>query len=72
MLKDRVLRGLHVAIVDEVDSILVDESRTPLIISGGAKKNSKTYIYKARCLCETLKKATIMKIDEKNTSDHAE
>lgn len=36
--KDRVLRGLHVAIVDEVDSILVDESRTPLIISGGAKK----------------------------------
>ena len=42
--KDRVLRGLHVAIVDEVDSILVDESRTPLIISGGAKKTANLYL----------------------------
>lgn len=41
---DRVLRGLHVAIVDEVDSILVDESRTPLIISGGAKKTANLYV----------------------------
>ena len=41
--KDRVLRGLNVAIVDEVDSILIDESRTPLIISGGAKKTANLY-----------------------------
>lgn len=34
----RVLRGLHVAFLDEADSILIDESRTPLIISGGKKK----------------------------------
>ena len=40
---DRVMRGLHVAIVDEVDSILIDESRTPLIISGGAKKTANLY-----------------------------
>ena len=32
--KDRVMRGLHMAIIDEVDSVLIDESRTPLIISG--------------------------------------
>lgn len=43
-IEDRVLRGLHVAIVDEVDSILVDESRTPLIISGGAKKTANLYM----------------------------
>jgi preprotein translocase subunit SecA len=35
--KDRVLRDLEYALVDEVDSILIDESRTPLIISGGQK-----------------------------------
>ena len=42
--KDRVLRGLNVAFVDEVDSVLVDESRTPLIISGGKKKTANLYI----------------------------
>lgn len=40
---DRVMRGLNTAIVDEVDSILVDESRTPLIISGGTKKTANLY-----------------------------
>lgn len=40
---DRVMRGLNTAIVDEVDSILVDESRTPLIISGGQKKTANLY-----------------------------
>ena len=35
--EDRVLRGLNMALVDEVDSILIDESRTPLIISGGKR-----------------------------------
>lgn len=42
--EDRVQRGLHVAIVDEVDSVLVDEARTPLIISGGSKDTANLYI----------------------------
>ena len=41
--KNRVLRPLNFALVDEVDSILVDESRTPLIISGGAREGTKFY-----------------------------
>jgi len=42
--EERVLRGLNMAIVDEVDSILIDESRTPLIISGGKKDVANLYI----------------------------
>ena len=42
--EDRVLRDLHFALVDEVDSILIDESRTPLIISGGERKTANLYI----------------------------
>ena len=42
--EDRVLRGLNFALVDEVDSILIDESRTPLIISGGEKKVANYYL----------------------------
>ena len=42
--EDRVLRGLNFALVDEVDSILIDESRTPLIISGGDKKAANLYL----------------------------
>ena len=38
------MRGLHMAIVDEVDSVLIDESRTPLIISGGKKNTANLYI----------------------------
>ncbi len=41
--KDRVQRGLVYGIVDEVDSILIDEARTPLIISGQAEENSDLY-----------------------------
>jgi len=41
--EDRVLRPLNMALVDEVDSILVDESRTPLIISGGQKQTAQLY-----------------------------
>jgi preprotein translocase subunit SecA len=41
--ENRVQRGHHYAIVDEVDSILVDEARTPLIISGAAKRSADTY-----------------------------
>ncbi len=41
--EDKVQRGLHYAIVDEVDSILIDEARTPLIISGPTNESSETY-----------------------------
>ena len=47
--KDLVQRGLHYAIVDEVDSVLIDEARTPLIISGQGTKS--TDLYKA---CDVL------------------
>jgi preprotein translocase subunit SecA len=42
--EDRFQRGLHYAIVDEVDSILIDEARTPLIISGPAEESPELYI----------------------------
>lgn len=61
--KDRVMRGLHVAIVDEVDSILIDESRTPLIISGGAKKTANLYL-QADAFAKRLK-SDGYEIDEK-------
>ncbi|NTW96482.1 MAG: preprotein translocase subunit SecA [Erysipelotrichaceae bacterium] len=41
---DRVLRPLNMALVDEVDSILIDESRTPLIISGGQRQTANLYL----------------------------
>jgi preprotein translocase subunit SecA len=43
-LRDRVQRGLNFAIVDEVDSILIDEARTPLIISGQAEDHTEMYV----------------------------
>ena len=43
-LRDRVARGLNYAIVDEVDSILIDEARTPLIISGQAEDHTEMYV----------------------------
>ncbi|HMM87392.1 preprotein translocase subunit SecA, partial [Azohydromonas sp.] len=42
--RDRVARGLNYAIVDEVDSILIDEARTPLIISGQAEDHTELYV----------------------------
>ena len=42
-MQGRVLRGLNFCIVDEADSILIDESRTPLIISGGARASASQY-----------------------------
>ena len=42
-LEERMLRGLGLAIVDEVDSILIDEARTPLIISGASEDSSELY-----------------------------
>ena len=49
-----VQRGLHFAIIDEVDSILIDEARTPLIISGRGQKSADTYIAANRFV-KTLK-----------------
>ena len=42
-MEELVQRDLHYAIVDEVDSILIDEARTPLIISGPAEKSTELY-----------------------------
>ncbi|MFP3367566.1 hypothetical protein R0J93_28425, partial [Pseudoalteromonas sp. SIMBA_148] len=42
-LEDKVQRKLHFAIIDEVDSILIDEARTPLIISGPVEENTDHY-----------------------------
>ena len=54
-LSDKVQRGLYYAIVDEVDSILIDEARTPLIISGPTEENSELYV-KINRLMPLLKK----------------
>ena len=43
-LEDKVQRGLAYAVVDEVDSILIDEARTPLIISGPAEESTELYL----------------------------
>jgi preprotein translocase subunit SecA len=61
--EQRVLRGLHYAIIDEVDSILIDEARTPLIISGQSDKSTK--IYEA---CDILAKQMTRGEDEEETS----
>ncbi|MBN8504825.1 MAG: preprotein translocase subunit SecA [Burkholderiales bacterium] len=53
--EDRVQRGLSFAIVDEVDSILIDEARTPLIISGQAEDQTELYLHINR-VAPTLKK----------------
>ncbi len=59
-----VQRDLNYAIVDEVDSILVDEARTPLIISGPAEKSTHLY-YQVNGIIPKLKKETHYTIDEK-------
>ena len=51
----RVQRGLYMAIIDEVDSILIDESRTPLIISGGQRNTANLYL-KADRFVKSLKR----------------
>ncbi|PPE03306.1 preprotein translocase subunit SecA [Holospora curviuscula] len=53
-LEDQVQRGHHFAIVDEVDSILIDEARTPLIISGPAEDSSQLYQTIDRIVSELL------------------
>ncbi len=59
-----VQRELHYAIVDEVDSILIDEARTPLIISGPAEKSTDLY-YQVNGLIPRLAKDRDFVIDEK-------
>ena len=61
----RVLRGLQFCIVDEADSILIDESRTPLIISGGAKASASQYTVADRFV-KTLKKEVDYVVDVKD------
>ena len=63
-LSGRVLRGLNYAVIDEADSILIDESRTPLIISGGAKASPSQYTVSDRFV-KTLKKNVDYVVDVK-------
>ena len=63
-MQHRVLRGLNFCIVDEADSILIDESRTPLIISGGVKTSSSQYTVADR-FCKALKKEVDFTVDVK-------
>ena len=63
-----VQRGHAFAIVDEVDSILIDEARTPLIISGKGEDSSKLYEM-ADYLVSTLRKQVFAKTDEKEVHD---
>ncbi len=61
---DIVQRGLHYAIVDEADSILIDEARTPLIISGPADEDTKIY-YKVAKLARRMVPGVDFEMDEK-------
>ncbi len=62
--KDKVQRGHNFAIVDEVDSILIDEARTPLIISGRGEKSTDLY-EKADKFAKTLKMEKVVELDDK-------
>ena len=62
--QDRVQRHLNFAIIDEVDSVLIDEARTPLIISGGQMQSANLYI-QADKFAKTLKENNGYMYDEK-------
>ncbi|QBF83355.1 preprotein translocase subunit SecA [Shewanella maritima] len=62
--QERVQRPLHYALIDEVDSILIDEARTPLIISGAAEDSSELYI-KVNTLIPSL-----IRQDKEDTEDY--
>ena len=66
--EDMVQRGHNFAIVDEVDSILIDEARTPLIISGRGEKSTELYDMADRCV-RGFKKFVIKEIDAKADND---
>jgi preprotein translocase subunit SecA len=63
-LEDYVQRDFHYAIVDEVDSILIDEARTPLIISGPSEESTDKY-YRINQIIPGLRRETDYTIDEK-------
>lgn len=62
-LEDKVQRGLNFAIIDEVDSILIDEARTPLIISGAVDENTELYKVVDR-LATQLEKGEVSEDDD--------
>ncbi|MDR1133749.1 MAG: preprotein translocase subunit SecA [Synergistaceae bacterium] len=62
--EEKVQRGHHFCIVDEVDSILIDEARTPLIISGPSEDSIEPYKH-ADSVARSLKKGTDYEVDEK-------
>ncbi len=73
-----VLRGLHYAIIDEVDSVLIDEARTPLIISGQSGKSTKLYeacdilarqLTRGEDMEELTKMDAIMGVEREETGD---
>ncbi len=67
--KERMVQRGHVfAIVDEVDSILVDEARTPLIISGPGEESTEMYD-RAEAFVRTLRKYVIKELDDKESHD---
>jgi len=66
--EDKVQRGHHFAIVDEVDSILIDEARTPLIISGHGDKSTELYNV-ADAFVKKLKAIRIKEMDTKQEQD---
>jgi len=66
--EDMVQRELHYAIVDEVDSILIDEARTPLIISGAGDKSTDLYV-KANAFVSRLRAKVFVETDDKQPDD---
>ena len=66
--KDKVQREHSFAIVDEVDSILIDEARTPLIISGQGEESTELYQLADR-FAKTLKPITVVELDDKADND---
>ncbi len=66
--EDKVQRGHNFAIVDEVDSILIDEARTPLIISGQGKKATDLYS-KANAFALSLKMVKVKEMDDKASDE---
>lgn len=69
--EQKVQRGHNFAIVDEVDSILIDEARTPLIISGQGDKSSDLYL-KANSLARSMKMVKVKEMDDKETDEEAD
>ena len=66
-----LLRGLHYAIVDEADSILIDEARTPLIISATTdNKEEESFLEEALQMANSLKEGEDFKVDSNNNQIH--